>query len=70
MSKPQLKLAENKSAYERAMDEIDSAWRNWRGIEAHCHHNPFDETDPALVAILGSRECADRWITAQRALLN
>ncbi len=31
MSKPQLKLAENKSSYERAMDEIDEAWRQYRG---------------------------------------
>lgn len=26
-----------------------------RGIEAHCHHSPFNENDPAIVAILGSR---------------
>ena len=31
MASPKLKLAENKSAYETAMDQIDEAWRHWHG---------------------------------------
>lgn len=46
-----------------------------RGIEKHCHHNPFDETDPAILAILGSQDCTQRWLngranTAQQARAN
>ena len=36
-----------------------------RGIEKHCHHNPFDEDDPAILAILGSHECVTRWLSKQ-----
>lgn len=42
-----------------------------RGTEQHCHHNPFDESDKAIVAILGSRTCYDRWLAANSTgLLN
>ena len=30
-------------------------------FEQHCKHNPFDETDPSIVAILGSVDCYERW---------
>jgi hypothetical protein len=33
-----------------------------RGIERHCHHGPFDETDPAVMAVLGSQDCLQRWL--------
>lgn len=36
-----------------------------RGIERHCHHNPFDETDPAILAILGSVDCVQRWLNGR-----
>ncbi len=33
-----------------------------RGIEKHCHHSPFDETDPYILAVLGSQDCAQKWL--------
>ena len=36
-----------------------------RGTERHCQHNPFGETDPAIVAILGSGDCAKKWKAKQ-----
>lgn len=37
-----------------------------RGIEKHCFdHMPFDEADPAITAILGSRECAVKWLSKE-----
>ena len=29
--------------------------------EKHCQHDPFDENDPNIVAIFGSRSCAAEW---------
>lgn len=34
-------------------------------IERHCHHNPFDEKDPAILAILGSQDCVGKWLSTQ-----
>jgi hypothetical protein len=30
-------------------------------VEARCHHRPFDENDPDIAAILGSRNCLERY---------
>lgn len=35
-------------------------WADGR-FELRCHHNPFDQTDPTVVAILGSKTCAEQW---------
>jgi hypothetical protein len=34
-------------------------------IEQHCHHNPFDETDPTILAILGSEDCTRKWLSTE-----
>lgn len=36
-----------------------------RGEQQHCPHDPFNEKDPAIVAILGSRDCAEKWHSKQ-----
>jgi len=36
-----------------------------RGIEKRCHHHPFEEDDPAIIAILGSQVCATKWLSKQ-----
>lgn len=41
-----------------------------RGVESHCKHNPFDESDPAIIAILGSKDCFNQWTRQQAALAN
>lgn len=33
-----------------------------RGIEKHCQHSPFEEDDPAILAILGSKDCVEKWL--------
>lgn len=40
---------------------VHVAYSDGRGVQRHCKHNPFDETDPAILAVLGSHECLDRW---------
>lgn len=37
-------------------------------VEKRCHHNPFNENDPMIVAILGSQDCYQRWVQTQAAL--
>lgn len=34
-------------------------------VEARCHHRPFDENDADIVAILGSRDCYQRYVQTQ-----
>jgi hypothetical protein len=36
-----------------------------RGIEKHCHHTMFDESDPAIIAVLGSQDCLLRWLNGR-----
>lgn len=45
--------------------KVRVAYSDERGVEEHCPHNPFDEQDPAIVAILGSRDCAEKWLSKQ-----
>ena len=42
---------------------VSVVYSDGRGIEKHCHHNPFDESDEAILAIFGSRDCLNRWLT-------
>lgn len=37
-------------------------------VEHRCHHRPFDDKDAGILAILGSRDCFERY--AQRAALS
>jgi hypothetical protein len=37
-----------------------------RGTQRHCQHKPFDESDPAILAILGSQDCLAKWLSKQR----
>lgn len=41
-----------------------------RKFEEHCHHDPFDEADPAILAILGSQECLEKWWAKQQVVRN
>lgn len=34
-------------------------------VEPRCHHRPFDENDPGIVAILGSLACFERYTQRQ-----
>jgi hypothetical protein len=34
--------------------------------EDHCQHNPFNENDPEIEAILGSADCYSKYIRARR----
>jgi len=34
-------------------------------VEARCHHRPFDENDASVVAVLGSRDCFERYTQRQ-----
>jgi hypothetical protein len=36
-------------------------------VERRCHHHPFDEKDAAIIAILGSRDCLDRYLRRESA---
>ena len=36
-----------------------------RGVEEHCPHDPFDEEDPAILGIFGSKSCAEKWLSRQ-----
>lgn len=40
---------------------VNVVYSDERGTMRHCHHNPFNEEDAAILAILGSSECLDRW---------
>lgn len=37
-------------------------------MEERCHHHPFNEHDPEIVAILGSKDCYQRYIARQASL--
>ena len=46
---------------------VHVVYSDGRGIEKRCHHHPFEEDDPAIIAILGSQDCAEKWISKQRS---
>jgi hypothetical protein len=31
-------------------------------VNVHCQHRPFDESDPAIIAVIGSQDCYDRFL--------
>ena len=45
---------------------VHVVYSDGRGTEKHCQHNPFDEDDTAIVAVLGSQDCATKWLGKQR----
>lgn len=45
--------------------EVAVVYRDGRTV-SHCHHRPFDQNDPNIVAILGSRKCAQQWWLTDR----
>lgn len=54
---------------------VHVVYSDGRGIERHCHHSPFDEADPTILAVLGSQDCVRKWLngranTAQQARAN
>lgn len=44
---------------------VHVVYADGRGITKHCHHNPFNEADPAILAILGSQHCVQKWLNSR-----
>lgn len=42
---------------------IHVVYSDGRPIRRLCHHVDFDETDPAIVAFLGSQDCAEKCLS-------
>jgi hypothetical protein len=41
-----------------------------RGIEKHCQHSPFNEDDSAILAVLGSAVCTQKWLRKRANIAN
>ena len=40
---------------------VSVVYSDGRGIERNCHYSPFEESDPMIVAVLGSLDCLQKW---------